>query len=90
MTEPSVPSNAQPATTTSAIAPDALILDTAKALQRLGRTDLAERASIAAARLKRPSTVVCVVGEFKQGKSSLINALLGQPVCPVDDDLATS
>lgn len=70
--------------------PDALILEVAKVLQRLGRSDLSQRASIAAARLKRPSTVVCVVGEFKQGKSTLINALLGQPVCPVDDDLATS
>lgn len=72
------------------MAADALIIEVAKVLQRLGRTDLAERASIAAARLRRPSTVVCVVGEFKQGKSSLINALLGQAVCPVDDDLATS
>jgi hypothetical protein len=31
-----------------------------------------------------------VVGEYKQGKSSLINALLNAPVCPVDDDIATS
>ncbi len=76
--------------TAPAAGADALIVETAKILQRLGRTDLAERASIAAARLRRPSTVVCVVGEFKQGKSSLINALLGQSVCPVDDDLATS
>jgi hypothetical protein len=30
-----------------------------------------------------------VVGEFKQGKSALINGLLGAEVCPVDDDLAT-
>ncbi len=70
--------------------PDALIIEVAKALQAIGRADLAERASVAAARLRRPATVVCVVGEFKQGKSSLINALLGQSVCPVDDDLATS
>ena len=34
--------------------------------------------------------IVCVVGEFKQGKSSLVNGLLGQAICPVDDDLATS
>ena len=33
---------------------------------------------------------MCVVGEFKQGKSSLVNALLGSTVCPVDDDFATS
>lgn len=70
--------------------PDALIMEVATTLQRIGRADLAERAAVAAARLRRPSTVVCVVGEFKQGKSSLINALLGQSVCPVDDDLATS
>lgn len=36
------------------------------------------------------SSLVCVVGEFKQGKSSLINAVIGSDVCPVDDDLATS
>ena len=69
---------------------DALIIELAKVLTTLGRTDLAARAQAAAARLRRPSTVVCIVGEFKQGMSSLINALLGQPVCPVDDDLATS
>ncbi|MCU0273880.1 MAG: dynamin family protein, partial [Acidimicrobiales bacterium] len=44
----------------------------------------------AATRATRPATVVCVVGEFKQGKSSLLNALLGQQACPVDDDLATA
>ena len=70
--------------------PDALIVEVAKVLQRLGRNDLAERTSVAAGRLRRPSTIVCVVGEFKQGKSSLINAMLGHDVCPVDDDLATS
>ena len=69
---------------------DAVILDTARILQQLDRADLAQRVSAAAARLRRPATVVCVVGEFKQGKSSLVNALLGQNVCPVDDDLATS
>ena len=56
----------------------------------LGREDLAARLRAAAARVRRPATVVCVVGEFKQGKSSFVNALLGEDVCPVDDDLATS
>ena len=37
-----------------------------------------------------PSTTVLVVGEFKQGKSTLVNALLNAPVCPVDDDIATA
>jgi hypothetical protein len=62
----------------------------AAAAGRLGRPDLEARLRIAAARMSRPATVVCVVGEFKQGKSSLVNALLGQNVCPTDDDLATS
>lgn len=59
-------------------------------LQQLGRSDMVDRATAAGARLKRPATIVCVVGEFKQGKSSLVNGLLGHNVCPVDDDLATS
>jgi hypothetical protein len=55
-----------------------------------GRDDLSLRLTAAASRASRPATVVCVVGEFKQGKSSLVNALLGATVCPVDDDMATS
>jgi ubiquinone biosynthesis protein UbiJ len=37
-----------------------------------------------------PSVRVLVVGEFKQGKSQLVNALVIAPVCPVDDDVATA
>jgi hypothetical protein len=55
-----------------------------------GRTDLAHALAIATARLRRPSTVVCIVGEYKQGKSEVVNALAGRPVCPVDDDIATA
>ena len=62
----------------------------AATLMTRGRDDLAARIRAAAIRAERPSTVVCVVGEFKQGKSLLVNALLGRPICPVDDDLATS
>ena len=40
--------------------------------------------------LADPAVTVMVVGEFKQGKSSLINALINAPVCPVDDDVATA
>ena len=54
-----------------------------------GRDDLAERLRVIADRVARTDTVVCVVGEFKKGKSALINALIGADVCPVDDDLAT-
>ena len=31
-----------------------------------------------------------VCGEFKRGKSSLINAFLGEEVCPVDEGIATA
>ncbi|MEM9565516.1 MAG: dynamin family protein, partial [Actinomycetota bacterium] len=66
------------------------IMELVPLLQQLGRRDLVDRATAAGARLKRPATIVTVVGEFKQGKSSLVNGLLGHDVCPVDDDLATS
>ncbi len=55
-----------------------------------GRTDLRKRLDQTLRRLKDPSVRVIIVGEFKQGKSKLINALVNAPVCPVDDDLATS
>lgn len=54
------------------------------------RADLRRRLDLTLHRLKDPSVRVIVVGEFKQGKSKLINALVNAPVCPVDDDIATS
>src|SRR5688572_2461400 len=54
------------------------------------RADLRKRLEQAMGRLQDPSIRVIVVGEFKQGKSKLINALVNAPVCPVDDDIATS
>jgi hypothetical protein len=54
------------------------------------RPDLAERLARTREKLRDPAFHILVIGEFKQGKSSLINALLGRPVCPVDDDIATA
>ncbi len=54
------------------------------------RADLAERLEHTRRRLLDPSVRVLVVGEFKQGKSQLVNALVGVPICPVDDDVATA
>jgi len=68
----------------------ALVSAASAEMRGQGRTDLERRLIVSAARISRPATVVCVVGEFKAGKSSLINAMLGVTVCPVDDDLATS
>jgi hypothetical protein len=55
-----------------------------------GRDDLADRLTAHRAETADPSYRVMVVGEFKQGKSSLVNALLNAGVCPVDDDIATA
>src|SRR5918997_1486155 len=54
------------------------------------RPDLNDRLALTRKRLADPSFHVFVIGEFKQGKSSLVNALLNAPVCPVDDDIATA
>jgi hypothetical protein len=54
------------------------------------RADLRRRLESTRGRLLDATTRVIVVGEFKQGKSQLINALVNAPVCPVDDDIATS
>lgn len=40
--------------------------------------------------LKHPSYDVVVCGEVKKGKSSLLNAIIGQNILPVDTDVATS
>jgi hypothetical protein len=61
-----------------------------KAATAYERPDLDERLAAAQERLDNPHVRVLVVGEFKQGKSSLINAAVGSEVCPIDDDVATS
>jgi hypothetical protein len=69
---------------------DALVADARALATQLDREDLEARLAAIGQRAARTDTVVCVVGEFKKGKSALVNALLGSPVCPVDDDLATA
>ena len=54
------------------------------------RADLAQRLDSTHARLTRRATTVVVVGEFKRGKSTLVNALLRRVVCPVDADIVTA
>lgn len=63
---------------------------TVKGATAYEREDLVSRLGGARRLLSDPSVTVHVVGEFKQGKSSLINALLTAPICPVDDDIATA
>lgn len=67
------------------------LLDRAEALSTdADRVDLLGRLRQARRRLQDPHVRVLVVGELKQGKSQLVNALVNAPVCPVDDDVATS
>ena len=54
------------------------------------RDDLVGRLDAAAARLSAGDVPVAVVGEYKQGKSTLVNALLRTDICPVDADLVTA
>ncbi|MDT7712225.1 MAG: hypothetical protein QOG46_914 [Pseudonocardiales bacterium] len=59
-------------------------------IARYGRSDLQARLRQTRARLLDEQVRVLVVGEFKQGKSLLVNGLVKAPVCPVHDDVATS
>ncbi len=54
-----------------------------------GRGDLVERVERAAGRVADHELTVLVAGEFKQGKSTLVNALLNAAVCPVADEVST-
>src|SRR3954465_1445463 len=53
------------------------------------RPDLRGRPALVREGGQSPSVRVLVVGEPKKGKSSLVNALVGVPVCPVAEDVAT-
>jgi predicted GTPase len=56
-----------------------------------GRTELADRIQAEAVRWKDQRSNVVVAGDIKRGKSSFINALVGEiGLLPVDADVATS
>ncbi|MEJ2869441.1 dynamin family protein [Actinomycetospora sp. OC33-EN08] len=61
-----------------------------QATEAYGRPDLSGRLRATRARIADPDVRVLVVGEFKQGKSALVNALVNADVCPVDDDISTA
>jgi GTPase SAR1 family protein len=68
----------------------AVLASASKAAEAYGRPDLGERVARVRERVIDPRMRVLVVGEFKQGKSSLVNALVHAQLCPVDEDVATS
>lgn len=41
-------------------------------------------------RVASNSVTIMVCGEFKRGKSSIVNAIIGENICPVDDCITTS
>jgi hypothetical protein len=53
-----------------------------------GRTDLQRRLVLARQRAQEPGVRVLVVGEPGKGKSQLVNALVGAPVCAVGGSLS--
>ncbi|MBV9831958.1 MAG: dynamin family protein [Marmoricola sp.] len=60
-----------------------------RAASAYGRPDLAASLTAARDRLADTGARVLVVGDFKQGKSALVDELAGTPICPVHDDVAT-
>lgn len=54
------------------------------------RPDLTAQLDSAQVRLESRTVTAVVVGEFKRGKSTLVNALLQTAVCPVDADIVTA
>lgn len=69
----------------------ALLDKVRETLLREERAPLAQQVQAAQERLRQSTVSILVCGEFKRGKSSLINALIGNPgLCPVDIDIATA
>lgn len=59
-------------------------------LKSEGKSETIKQIEHLFARLVSNDVAVLVCGEFKRGKSSLVNALIGEDLCPVDDCIATS
>ena len=67
----------------------ALLSELADVCRSDGRLDLAERLIARRDCVAAPFVCVVVAGDYKAGKSTLVNALVGAELCPVDDDVAT-
>lgn len=67
-----------------------LIDESVKLISESNRLDLLPHLEKYKAILNESKIDVMVCGEFKRGKSSLINALLQEDICAVDVDIATS
>lgn len=59
-------------------------------LQSAGKDETIKQIELLFSRIVSNNVTVLICGEFKRGKSSLVNALIGEELCPVDDCIATS
>jgi GTPase SAR1 family protein len=85
------PPRAEPTAPPSDLARVARALDEGRKLaERHDRPDLGNHLELARKRLGEQVLSVAVVGEFKRGKSTLVNALLQTDVCPTDADIVTA
>ncbi|MEO5833996.1 MAG: dynamin family protein [Nakamurella sp.] len=66
-----------------------VLADGRRLAERRHREDLVAQLDAARSRLGERTMTVALVGEFKKGKSTLVNALLQTAVCPVDADVVT-
>ncbi len=64
--------------------------DTIRSCAAHNRPDLAERLREKRSRQLDPKLRVLVLGEPRQGKSQLVNAMVNAPVCAVGDDVTTT
>lgn len=69
---------------------DQLLAVGMEATSAYGRPELTARLQRRRERLRSTTVRVVVLGEFKAGKSTLVNAVLGAELCPTDDDVATA
>jgi hypothetical protein len=76
--------------TTAAPDLDALASAASALFGQVERTDLTDRLDVAVQRRRAKGCTIVVVGEFKMGKSSLVNAIINAPLSPTDDDVATA
>jgi GTP-binding protein EngB required for normal cell division len=75
---------------TSVVTTDPCLVVIQDVALRYGLDDIACRAELTASQADRGTLTVAVVGQFKAGKSSLLNALMGTPLLPVRALPATS
>lgn len=59
-------------------------------LERLNRKDSLAKIQERIRQIQNTEVKVLICGEFKRGKSSFVNALIGRNICPVDQDICTS